>query len=96
MGWLRTLPAGTLNQWEAFDAVEPIGEQWEQTAQLSLLIRRMYELQLATAGGKPESMDFEDFFPARYRKKPVKKKKKDPKAMFTSLASLFGLKGVVK
>jgi hypothetical protein len=56
----------------------------------------MYELQLATAGAKPESMDFEDFFPARYRKKPVKKKKKDPKAMFTSLASLFGLKGVVK
>jgi hypothetical protein len=96
MGWLRTLPAGALNQWEAFDAVEPIGDEWKQTAQLSLMLRNLFEIQLATSGVKTEPITLDDFMPARYRRPPVKKKKKDPKAMFNSLASLFGLKGVAK
>ena len=32
MEWLKSLPSGVLSQWMAYDMIDPLGEQWKQTA----------------------------------------------------------------
>lgn len=34
MAWLASVPAGKLNQWIAWDTIEPMGENWMQTAKI--------------------------------------------------------------
>lgn len=65
--WLETLPEGMLNQWIAWDKVEPMGESWLQTASIVQAIN----LPLYAQSGQdiPEA---EVFMPPRY-KRPKKR-----------------------
>jgi hypothetical protein len=60
------MPAGRLNQWVAWDKVEPMGEAWLQTATLT----QAAHLDLFVRAGK-ECPEVEDFMPARYARKKV-------------------------
>lgn len=65
--WLASLPAGALDFWMAFDQLQPIGDEWFQTA---LIAQQSSFGAFAQAGvAIPE---VENFMPARYR--PKKKK----------------------
>lgn len=85
--WLRSLPRGALNFWEAFDAVEPIGEQWRQTAMLAWM---------SSLDKFQDPRDIDDFMPPRFRRK--KRRIEMPngdetKQQFEKLTSLFGFQG---
>lgn len=90
--WLRTLPYGALDQWLAFDAIEPIGDEWEQSAQVALSVYRLSGIQLAKAGAKPPEISFDDCMPARYRppKVPKAKKAKQLDSGFNQLKAALG------
>lgn len=60
------LPAGALAQWVAWDRVEPMGEQWLQTA----TIAQYSSLDVFVRGGR-DCPEVEDFMPARYARKKV-------------------------
>ena len=88
------MPIGTLDFWEAFDAVEPIGGQWEQSAMIA------HQIAIKTfcdAGQKPP--EWEQFMPPRYQ--PPKETKidiptqTDAVNQFRSLAAAFGLSEVI-
>lgn len=82
--WLASLPRGALNFWEAFDAVEPIGEQWGQTAMLAWA---------STIENFREPKEPEDFMPVRFRRKKRRLEiptKEDSKLQFESFIGLFG------
>lgn len=92
--WLASMPIGTLDFWEAFDAVEPIGGQWEQSAMIA------HQIAIKTfcdAGQKPP--EWEQFMPPRYQ--PPKETKidipteTDAVNQFRSLAAAFGLSEVI-
>jgi len=87
-----------LRQWEAFDAVEPIGEQWHQTAQLTYWIKQLVDIEIMKSGGKPNNADVLDFMPPRFSKPKqpkAKLKMQSPKDMFASVASALGFAGKV-
>lgn len=101
--WLASLPRGALDGWQAFDAIEPIGEHWRQTAQLTTMVERLIE-QNALYNGydnfEPSTID--NHMPARYRREKTKKqtatkstKSAEPNAQFHQLAASFGLSQVV-
>lgn len=82
--WLRSLPRGALNFWEAFDAVEPIGEQWAQTAMLTWA---------TTLENYREPREPDDFMPSRYRRKKRRIEiptAEESKLQFQNLVGLFG------
>ena len=89
------MPQGALNFWEAFDAVEPIGEEWRQSA---MIAHENARLQFAKAGRKPP--EFDCFMPERYRPAPKDKllpKPGEAKSAFQTMMSLFGfdkMKGI--
>jgi hypothetical protein len=101
--WLSSLPRGALDGWEAFDAVEPIGEHWRQTAQLTTIVTRLIEQNKVYNGfevAEPATIDGN--MPARYRREKTKKqvtakstKPAEPNAQFHQLAASFGLSQVV-
>ena len=63
MAWLASIPAGKLNQWMAWETVEPMGEQWQQTAKiLEALLLPIY----ARCGSDAPSAD--DLMPERFRR----------------------------
>lgn len=73
--------------------VEPIGEQWMQTAMLS---RQIAFNTFAKVGEK--APDLEDFMPARYKRMPaVVVEQVDPdqnKRQFDAFLGIFGFKDV--
>lgn len=78
-----------MNQWMAFDSIEPIGEEWRQT---SLLASQVLMEPYAKAGLEPPQ--WEDFMPPRYipeekikiESKPPEEARKDTmKSMLSSL-----------
>lgn len=84
--WLRSLPRGALNFWEAFDSVEPIGEQWSQTAMLAWA---------STIENFRDPKEPDDFMPPRYRRKKRRVEMPDPAqaaGQFSSLVGAFGFK----
>lgn len=83
--WLRSLPRGALNFWEAFDSVEPIGEQWRQAATIAWS---------ASLDKFKEAPDQESFMPPRYQAAPktILPSSSEMENQFRSLASAFGLK----
>jgi hypothetical protein len=97
-GWLKTLPRGTLKQWEAFDRVEPIGEHWRQTADLKSMLSQIIGLIYAYMSGETlKASSSDDAMPSRYipRQKPrAKEKPATPKAEFASIARHLGFKGL--
>ncbi len=93
--WLRSLPSDSfLNQWMAFDRIEPIGEEWQQT---SMLASQVVMESYAKAGLDPPK--WEDFMPPRYMPEPkIKIEAKPPeevrKATMKSMLSSLGFKKV--
>jgi hypothetical protein len=65
--WLSSLPAGALDFWMAFDQLQPIGDEWLQTA---LVAQQASFGAFAQAG--VDVPELESFMPARY--KPKKRK----------------------
>ena len=61
MGWASSLPSGALNQWLAFDSIEPIGEEWMQTAKI---LEALYLPIYAKAGHN--APDASDLMPDRF------------------------------
>lgn len=52
--------------WTAFDAVEPIGEAWRQTATTNTLLERQIEYEAAKNGAVFEPATVDSHMPARY------------------------------
>jgi hypothetical protein len=102
--WLETLPYGALDGWQAFDTIEPIGEQRKQTAEIATAIRRLIGVIMANHGVTTTDVRWEDCMPSRFvpekpipsQDKPKRPSKKQAKAMFNGLASMFGFGEVVK
>lgn len=65
--WLQSLPGGALDFWMAFDQLQPIGDEWFQTA---LVAQQASFGAFAQAG--VDIPEVESFMPARY--KPRKRK----------------------
>jgi hypothetical protein len=84
----------------AFDAVEPIGEAWKQSAQTQCLLERQIELEAMKVGAKFEPSTFERHMPTRYFPEPqlqkTKRTKKTTKTEFESLGATLGLGAVVR
>ena len=72
--------------------VEPIGEQWMQTAMLS---RQIAFNTFAKVGEK--APDLEDFMPARYKRMPPPiiepPSEEEQKKQFDAFLGIFGFKG---
>jgi hypothetical protein len=75
MEWVRSLPAGVLNQWIAFDHIDPLGEDWKQTASI---IQAIFTPVFANAGAELPNAD--DFMPEHY----LRQKKKLSSVLFQS------------
>ncbi len=92
MSWVEHLPRGVLNQWLAWDKVEPMGEEWMQTASIVQSIN----LPMFARAGK-ELPDVETFMPDRYRR-PKKRlsdqlfKPPSSQSLFGKVKSMFGAK----
>jgi hypothetical protein len=63
MAWLASLPAGKLNQWLAWEQVEPMGETWMQVAKV---LEALYLPIYAKAGS--DAPEAADYMPERYRR----------------------------
>lgn len=59
-----------LDFWEAFDKVDPVGEEWMQTATMCQELSLMRSSILATHGGKLEPRKYTEFLPARHIDSP--------------------------
>jgi hypothetical protein len=97
MSWVKTLPRGTLDQWAAFDAVEPIGEQWLQTAKIVTAIEKLVHIKYMQAGVDAKAPSQNDAMPSRYQRPKVKKPKAKPADSanaFGRIAAAFGFKKV--
>jgi len=93
--WLSTLPKGTLDKWLAFDAVEPIGEQRLQHAELLAVLYRLTAVTLAANGQGMDPIQIEGYMPSRYEPETKPKKPKASEAIL-QVASMFGFTEVVK
>lgn len=67
-----------LDFWEAFDRVDPIGDDWHQSAMLAMQIYQCYSAIMARGGQATDPKPFDDFMPPRWLPpdgggKPVKK-----------------------
>jgi hypothetical protein len=93
------LPPKALDRWIAFDSVEPIGEQWAQSAQVCELLSQVIGVLAATSGVKLDTYTSQNFMPGRYEPPPKQKPKKPSKnqktAEFNSIAARLGLGAVV-
>jgi len=99
-GWLEQVPSHVMDFWEAFDAVEPIGEHWKQTAEITTMLSRLIEYTVALKTGTQfDATTIEDNMPSRYRRLPKKvvvEKSVDIKSEFEQVAAAFGLTEIVK
>jgi hypothetical protein len=87
--FLDKTPTSVMDFWEAFDSIEPIGEQWLQTAQLSFLLDRLFASMIK--GGKVHEV--EEFMPPRYKpteKAPGRKPVQSVGDIRSALQSLMG------
>jgi hypothetical protein len=57
------MPKGALNFWEAFDRVEPIGDEYYRDA---MIARSSAMYSYLKAGQEPPSVD--DYMPSRYKR----------------------------
>lgn len=89
-----------LDFWEAFDAVEPIGERWRQTAETNVLLERLMEWEAAKHGQKFEPATVDNHMPARYiapkKPKPKQTEQKPTSTDFERVAATLGLSKIVK
>jgi hypothetical protein len=99
--WLKKLPHGVLDQWVAFDRVEPIGEDWKQTASILSMLSNLAGTIAATAGITMEVADVNDCMPLRYQRpkkalKPAIPKPEAAKTDFARFGASVGLTEVIK
>jgi len=95
--WLRTLPRGTLNKWLEFDAIEPIGEQRLQNAEITAILHRLTAYTLASHGIGMPPINIDGYMPPRYvPEKTVTPKKTKPADEFNQMASVLRLGKVVE
>jgi hypothetical protein len=91
------LPRGTLDKWLEFDAIEPIGEQRLQNAEITAILHRLTTYTLASHGIDMPPIDINGYMPPRYvPEKPVKPKKTKPEDEFNQMASVLRLGKVVE
>lgn len=95
------MPRGTLDQWEAFDRVEPIGESWKQTASIISMLSTILTYigsYLGVKDMKPSTP--EELMPMRYQARKIPKQPepiaKADEPIIMPLASIFGLGTIVK
>lgn len=73
--WLKSLPVGALDKWLAFDSIEPIGEQWRQSAKILHAIWSGINFSAVANGAKDvKPFDEDDFMPSRYQR--IKKRER--------------------
>jgi hypothetical protein len=75
---MTEVPARVLDFWTAFDRIEPIGDQWEQTATLAQTLSQGHAVTMACAGQELKSKPYTEFMPARWEE--VKTPQKKPKS----------------
>jgi len=95
--WLRTLPRGTLDKWLEFDAIEPIGEQRLQNAEITAILHILTAYTLASQGREMPPINIDGYMPPRYvpEAKPKPKKTK-PVDQFKAVAGFMGLGKVIE
>lgn len=64
--FLATVPRRVLNFWRKFDRIEPIGEQWFQTALLGQELSRVRSTLFAVHGSNVQAETYQDFMPSRW------------------------------
>lgn len=88
--WLKSLPAGSLDYWLAFDRVEPIGEERLQHAELMQQVAAQLMVH-----AKIDLPEVEDFMPARFertkKQKPKLPDQSQMKSMFNQIAKTLKL-----
>lgn len=84
--WLSRLPEGVLTFWEAFDRIEPIGEEWEATARVCEVVSMP---TFAQAGIDPP--DWTRYMPPRFKKPKAPKSQQPEPNGFQTLLSLTKL-----
>lgn len=92
--WLDSVSPRVLDFWQAFDSIEPIGEQWRQTAETNALLSRIVEFQAAKLGMELQKTTIEDCMPQRFKREPQKtitpKKKPAETNQFNQVAAALG------
>ena len=94
MEWLRSLPTGVLNQWMAYDMVDPLGEQWRQTASTIQAV-----LTPAFANARAELPEIDVFMPEHCLRSQKKlssvlfKSKDEAKLIAGKAKAVFGYQG---
>jgi len=80
--------------------VEPIGDQWLQTAEINSKLSQIAGLLALQYGTKFDPQSVEDNMPSRYyrpeKRKQIVALQSDEKTEFERVASAFGLAGVVQ
>lgn len=95
--WLQTLPRGTLDKWIEFDAIEPIGEQRLQNAEITALLHRLTAYTLGSHGIEMGPINIDGYMPPRYvPEKAVAPKKTKPADQFKQMAAALGLGKVIE
>lgn len=74
--WLTQIPPRVLDFWEAFDRIEPIGDQWQQTAMIAQQLSQGHSFQMAAVGKNYDPKPYKDFMPARWKPDKTKSLKK--------------------
>jgi hypothetical protein len=91
--WFDDVAPRVLDFWQAFDAVEPIGEQRLQSARIETMLSRVVEYIAATHGHEMEPTTINDCMPYRYKREQSPKatsKPSDPKTEFAQIAASLG------
>jgi hypothetical protein len=100
IGWLDEVPSRVIDFWIAFDAVEPIGEHWRQTAEVNSRLSQLAGLAALNYGAKLEQETSDECMPQRYvrakERLPKVESKQIPAAGFDQVAAAFGLSEIVK
>ena len=90
--WYESLPADVWNQWVAYDAVEPIGCEWERHASVMAMLETLQAATLNPHLGKEDRMKprgAEEFLPPGFVGKS-KPKKVGLKKQLSIIAKAFG------
>ena len=99
LGWLDRVDRSVLDFWIAFDAIEPIGDEWQQVAELKRLLAQLSAFQSAACGVVLAIPETDELMPDRYRPAPVKRKPapiaktpEEQKAEAAAIARAMGFK----
>lgn len=80
LGWLDRVDRSVLDFWIAFDSIEPIGDEWQQIAEVKQLLTQLAAFIVAKYGINLEIPVSDELMPDRYRreKRPAPSRSKKP------------------